>query len=134
MPAAADVAALALQALLNELSAMRAPQLDRIASLERDWSARVAQARAEAIAALGAADRFALLEAAAQRLAVACARREIPQPARAAAYGALVAVIASDLLPPTTFRTLYEAWERGLDGLGESSAIIHGEEVLLHID
>ena len=36
----------------------------------------------------------------------ACARREIPQPARAAAYSALVGLLANDLLPRATFLTL----------------------------
>ena len=47
--------------------------------------------------------------------------------------GLVVALIASDLLPPASFRTLYEAWEEGLGGVGGSSAILRGEEVLLHI-
>ena len=134
MPAAADVTALALQALLDELGALRANQLDRINPLDAESNARVAAATSEAMAALEAADRLDLLEAATQRLAVACMRREIPQPARAAAYSALVGLIANDLLPPATFRSLYEAWEEGLDGWGESSAILRGEEILLHIE
>jgi hypothetical protein len=134
VPAAADVTALALQALLDELGALRANQLDRINPLDAESSARVAAATSEAMAALEAADRLDLLEAATQRLAVACMHREIPQPARAAAYSALVGLIADDLLPPATFRTLYEAWEEGLDGWGESSAILRGEEILLHIE
>ena len=83
---------------------------------------------------LAAADRLDLFEAATQALAVACARREIPQAARAAAYSALVGLIANDLLPQATFRTLYESWEEALDGLGDSPAILRGEEVLLHIE
>jgi hypothetical protein len=59
---------------------------------------------------------------------------EVPQLARAAAYSALVGLIASDLLPPATFRTLYQAWEAGIEGGGEASAILRGEEVLLHIE
>ena len=66
-------------------------------------------------------------------LPIACARREIPQPARAAAYSALVGLIANDLLPHATFLTLYESWEQALDGLGDSPAILRGEEVLFHI-
>jgi hypothetical protein len=133
MPAAEDVAALAVKALLDELSTMRDHQLHRIAALEDEWRDRVAAARADAIALLADAKRHEVLEAAAERLAAVSARRGIPQPARAAAYAALVAVVASDLLPPATFRTLYEAWETGLEGLANSSAVLHGEEVLLHI-
>jgi hypothetical protein len=134
VPAAADVTALALQALLDELGALRATQLDRINPLDAESSARVAAATSEAMAALEAADRLDLFEAATQRLAVACMHRETPQPARAAAYSALVGLIANDLLPPVTFRTLYDAWEEGLDGRGGSSAILRGEEILLHIE
>ncbi len=60
--------------------------------------------------------------------------RQLPQPARAAAYAALVGRVASDLLPHATFRVLYEAWESGLGGLGASSAVLRGEEVLIHIE
>ncbi|MGH2418159.1 MAG: hypothetical protein ACRDFY_07475 [Candidatus Limnocylindria bacterium] len=134
MPTAADVAALALQALLDELGALRTQQLDRMHPLDAESDARVAEATAEAMSLLDAADRLDVLEAATQRLAVACMHREVPQPARAAAYSALVGLIASDLLPPATFRTLYRAWETGLAGWGESSAILRGEEVLLHIE
>jgi hypothetical protein len=133
MPAAADVAALALQALLDELGALRAHQIDRINPLDAESSARVAAATAEAMALLAAANRLDVLEAATQRLAVACMHREVPQPARAAAYSALVGLIANDLLPPATFRALYAAWDAALDGSGESSAILRGEEILLHI-
>lgn len=134
MPTAADVAALALQALLDELSALSTEQLDRISPLDAESDARVAEATAEAMGLLEAADRLDVLEAATQRLAVACMHREVPQQARAAAYSALVGLIASDLLPPATFRTLYQAWEAGMEGRGESSAILRGEEVLLHIE
>ena len=134
MPAAADRAALALQALLDELGALRTHQLDRIPPLDAESHARVAAATAGAMGLLEAADRLDLLEAATQRLAVACMHREVPQPARAAAYSALVGLIASDLVPPVTFRALYEAWESGLAGGGGSSAILRGEEVLLHIE
>lgn len=133
MPAAGDVAALAVKALLDELSTMREPQLARMAALEEAARGRMAPARDEAVGRLVDVGRSEVLEAAAQRLAVVSARRAVPQPVRAAAYAALVAVIASDLLAPTTFRTLYEAWEAGLDGLADSSAVLRGEEVLLHI-
>ena len=134
MPAAADVAALALQALLDELSTLRASQIARMASVEAGWSARVADAQSEAMALLAAANRLELHASATQRLAAACIGHEIPQPARAAAYAALIALIASDLLPHATFRVLYEAWETGLGRWGDSSVILNGEEVLLHID
>ena len=133
MPAAADVAALALQALLDELGELRAHQIDRIEPLDAESSARVAAAMSEAMTALTAADRLELLEAATQRLAVACMHREIPQPARAAAYAALVGLIASDLVPPATFRTLSEGWE-ALVGSAQSAAILRGEEVLFHVE
>jgi hypothetical protein len=134
VPTAADVAALALHALLDELSSLRAPQIERMATVDAEWSARVAAAQSEAKAALAAADRLDLYESATERLAAVCIGREIPRPARAAAYAALLGLIASDLLPHATFRTLYEGWETGLGGLGGSSAILNGEEVLLHID
>lgn len=133
MPAAPIHALLALSALIDELDTLRTRQA-RIAELEADVSPRVADARSEALMRLAAADRLELFEAATQALAAACARRELPEPARSAAYSALVGLIASDLLPQATFRTLYEPWEAALDGLGDSSVIIRGEEVLFHID
>lgn len=132
MPAAPSHALLALNALIDELDTLRARQA-RIAELESDVSPRVADARSEALTRLAAADRLELFEAAAQTLAAACARRELPQPARAAAYSALIGLIASDLLPQATFRALYESWDEALDGLGNSAVIIRGEEVLFHI-
>jgi hypothetical protein len=134
VPAAADVAALALQALLDELSALQARHIDRLTSMEADWSARVAEAQSDALAVLAAANRLDVFEAATQRLAAVCVSLELPQAARAAAYAALVGLIANDLLPHATFRILYEAWEAGLGGWVDSSAIAHGEEVLLHIE
>jgi hypothetical protein len=134
LPTAADVAALALQALLDELGTLQDHQIERISSLDHETSDRVAAATTEALERLAAADRLDLFEAATQRLASACLRRGIPQPARAAAFSALVGLVASDLLPAATFRTLYEAWEEGLGGVGGSSAILQGEEVLLHIE
>ena len=134
MPAATDVAALALRALLDELNALRTRHIDRMASQGAEWSARVAAAEADAMTVLAAADRLDLFESATQRLAAVCVTRQLPQPARAAAYAALVGLIASDLLPHATFRVLYEAWESGLGGLVASSAVLHGEEVLLHIE
>jgi hypothetical protein len=133
MPPAPSHAMLALNALIDELDTLRSHQA-RIAQLDPDVSPRVADARSEALSRLAAADRLDLFEAATQALAIACARREIPQPARAAAYSALVGLIANDLLPHATFHTLYESWEEALDGLGDSPAIVRGEEVLFHID
>lgn len=132
MPAAPSHAMLALSALIDELDTLRAHR--RIAEIKADVSPTVADARSEALTRLAAADRIDLFEAATQALAVACARREIPQPARAAAYSALVGLIASDLLPQATFRTLYDSWDDALDGLGHSPAILRGEEVLFRID
>jgi hypothetical protein len=133
MPTAPSHALLALNALIDELDTLRTNQA-RIAELETEVSRTVADARSEALLRLASADRLDLFEAATQALAVACARRDIPQPARAAAYSALVGLIANDLLPQATFRTLYESWEEALDGLGDSPAILRGEEVLLHIE
>ena len=133
MPAAPSHAMLALNALIDELDTLRTHQ-PRIAELESDVSPSVADARSEALTRLAAADRLDLFEAATQALAVACASRDIPQPARAAAYSALVGLIANDLVPQATFRTLYESWEEALDGLGDSLAILRGEEVLLRIE
>jgi hypothetical protein len=133
MPTGPSHAMLALNALIDELETLRGHRA-RIAQLDTEISPRVADARSEAMSRLAAADRLDLFEAATQTLAVACARREIPQPARAAAYSALVGLIANDLLPHATFHTLYESWEEALDGLGDSPAIVRGEEVLFHID
>jgi hypothetical protein len=132
MPTGPSHAMLALNALIDELDTLGTHRA-RIAQLDPDISPRVADARDEALSRLAAADRLDLFEAATQALAVACARREIPQPARAAAYSALVGLVANDLLPHTTFHTLYQSWEEALDGLGDSPAIVRGEEVLFHI-
>jgi hypothetical protein len=132
MPAAPSHALVALNALIEELDSLpvrRAANDDA----EPRVSPQVADARSEALSRLAEADRIDLFEAASQALAAACARRELPQQARAAAYSALVGLIASDLLPEGTLRTLYESWEETLDGRGDSPAILRGEEVLLHI-
>ena len=126
-------ALLAVNALIDELDTLRAHQ-ERIDALDADLDPRVAAARNEALARLTAADRLDVFEAATQALAAACARRELPQPARAAAYSAMVGLIASDLLPPATFRTLYRSWEEALQGIGGSGAVLRGEEVLFHIE
>ena len=132
MPAAQSHALMALNALIDELDTLpvRPGQADEP---EMDLSPRVADARSEALKELEAADRLDLFDAASQALAVACARREIPQRARAAAYSALVGLVASDLLPQATLRTLYASWEATLGGLADSPAILRGEEILLHI-
>jgi hypothetical protein len=132
MPAAPTPALLAFNALIDELDTLRADD-GRIFQMDEEVNAGVAIARREAMARLAAADRLDLFDAAAQALATACARRGIPQPARAAAYSALLGLVASDLLPHATFRALYDAWEAALDGQGDSPAILRGEEVLLHI-
>jgi hypothetical protein len=134
MPAAPSHALLALNALMDELDSLGRRQKARLKAVAPTISARVEAARADAMAVLEAADRLDLFEAASQRLAAACMRRRIPQPARAAAYSALMGVIANDLLPSATFRTLYEAWEEGLDGHAESPVILRGEEVVLRIE
>ena len=133
MPAAQSYAMLALGALIEELDVLRLHP-ERIDRIRADGDVNVATARAEALSALARADRLDLFEASAQALAIECARRELPQPARAAAYSALVGLVASDLLPHSTFRTLYASWETALDGLGDSPVILRGEEVLLRID
>lgn len=133
MPAAPSHALLALQALISELDALRADRALPIAEPDAEASTRITSARSDALARLAAADRLDLFEAASQTLAVACARREIPQPARAAAYSALVGLIASDLLPTRTLHILYDGWEAALHGLGDSPVILGGEEVLFHI-
>lgn len=132
MPAAPSHALVALNALIEELDSL---PVGRAANDEAETalSPHVADARSEALRRLAEADRLDLFEAASEALASACARRELPQQARAAAYSALVGLVASDLLPETTMRTLYEAWEETLDGRGDSPAILRGEEVLLHI-
>jgi hypothetical protein len=130
MPAAADHALLALSALIDELDSV-GPHGPRSGHVE--VSARVEHARSEALARLEAADRLDLFEAASQALAAACARRGLPQPARAAAYSALIGLIASDLVSPATFHTLYASWEETLGGHGDSPSILRGEEVLFHI-
>ena len=132
MPAVPSHALVALNALIEELDSLpvrRAPNDDADTPL----SPAVADARSEALGKLAEADRLDLFEAASEALAAACARRELPQHARAAAYSALVGLVASDLLPEATLRTLYEEWEETLDGRGDSPAILRGEEVLLHI-
>jgi hypothetical protein len=134
MPAAPSHALLALHALIDELDIMRTHPIARIGEPAAEASTRVANARREAMARLAAADRLDLFDAATQALATACARREIPQCARAAAYSALVGLIANDLLPPGTFHILFDDWEAALDRHGDSPVILRGEEVLFHIE
>jgi hypothetical protein len=129
MLAAPDHAVLALSALIEELDSVGQDAWNGQSGV----SPHVLDARNEALARLAAADRLDLFEAASQALAAACAHREIPPPARAAAYSALIGLVANDLVPQATFRTLYESWEETLDGHGDSPAILRGEEVLFHI-
>ncbi len=64
MPALTEVAALALQALLDELNALRTRHIERMASQQAEWSMRVAAAEADAMAVLAAADRLDIFESA----------------------------------------------------------------------
>ena len=134
MPAAPSHAMLALNALIAEIDSLGKRHAARMKAVAPTVTPSVEAARADAMAVLEAADRLDLFEAASERLAAACMRRRIPKPARAAAYSALLGLIANDLLPPPTFRTLYEAWEQGLDGRASSPVIVRGEEVVLHIE
>jgi hypothetical protein len=134
MPAVPSHTVLAVNALIHELDALPRRSTNLMAQLSSSLGPRAVHARADAISLLARADRLAILESAAQALAVACARRQIPRPARTAAYSALVGLIASDLVTPPTFRTLYAAWETALGRTGDSPAVLGGEEVLLHIE
>jgi hypothetical protein len=134
MPTVANVAVLVLQALIDELGALRQSQIDRIAGWHELRRPSAAAARLEALRALADADRLDLLEPATERLAAECARAGSSGPVRAAAYDALLALIASDLLPHPSFRALYEAWDEGTNGGGGPGAVLRGEEVLFRID
>lgn len=115
-------------------ASFKAATIERMAPLEGEWGPRVVAAESDAMAVLAAANRLDVFESTTQQLAAVCVSLELPQPARAAAYAALVGLNASDLLPHSTFRVLHGAWESGLGGLGGSSAVLRGEEVLLHIE
>lgn len=129
MPAESEHAVMALGALIDELDSVG----HEARSGQVAVTARVEDARNEAMARLAAADRLDLFEAASQALDAACASRAISQGAHTAAHSALIGLIASDLVPTATFRTLYEPWEETLGGQGDSPAILRGEEVLFHI-
>jgi hypothetical protein len=58
----------------------------------------------------------------------------VAHPVRAAAYNALVALVASDLIGRPVFRALYEAWDEGTNGGAGTGAVLRGEELLLTID
>lgn len=132
MPTAAVVAALALQALLDELDGLQPHQIDRIAASHSTPDAATDAARSRAMSAIVQADRLDLLDSVAQRLATVCLEGEVSRPARAAAYDALIAIMASDLVEQPVFRALYAVWDDGTDG-GGSRAILGGEELLLRI-
>lgn len=133
MPAVADVAVVAVQTLIDELGSLQPQQVDRMAAWRAAQQPETLEARAEALTAVAAADRLDLLESAAERLAVAAIAGGIPHDVRLAAYNALIALVASDLVPPATFRALYEAWERGTHGGSGTDAVLRGEELLLTI-
>jgi hypothetical protein len=132
--ASAAAAGLALRSLIDELSTLGPVQLERIESARIVLDGRAEHARLDALSALAAAGRAAELESASEHLAVASIHREIPRAVRSAAYDATLAVLASDVIPPQTFRVLYEPWDEGThDGAG-AQALERGEEVLLHLD
>lgn len=134
MPTVAERAVLALQTLIDELSSLRPHQVDRMAAWRAARTPAALAARADALAALATADRLDLLESATERLAAASVRGRAPHPVRAAAYNALVALLASDLVATATFRTLTAAWDEGTHGGGGTGAVLRGEEVLLTLD
>jgi hypothetical protein len=132
--ASAAAAILAMRSLFDELSTLGPAEMERIESARTILDGRVERARLDALGALAAAGRAADLESASEHLAIASIHREIPRAVRSAAYDATLAVLASDLIPPQTFRVLYEPWDEGThDGAG-SQALERGEEVLLHLD
>jgi hypothetical protein len=130
MPTVSAAPRLALQALIDELGALQPDQIARITTPRNGRNGGVAEARAAALEALAVANRLGQLDAATERLAEACIRDEVPQPVRSAAYDALVAVMASDLVRPATFRTLFGLWDEATGGL---VTVDDGEELLLHM-
>ena len=132
--ATAAAAALALRSLIEELTSLGHAQMERIESARALLNGRIGDARREATRTIDEAGRRPELDAAAESLAIVALHGEIPQPIRSAAYDAALALLASDLVPPPTFRALYEPWDEGLhDGAG-TRAMDHGEEVLFHLD
>ncbi len=134
MPTVAEVAVLAVQTLIDELAGIQQHQVDRMAAWRAARQPAALAARKEAMAAIIDADRLDLLESAAERLAAECIAGRIAHPVRAAAYNALVALVASDLIGRPVFRALYEAWDEGTNGGAGTGAVLRGEELLLTID
>lgn len=134
MPTVADVAVLAVQTLIDELAGIQQHHVDRMAAWKASRQPAALAAREEAMAALREADRLDVLESAADRLAAECVSGRVAHPVRAAAYNALVALVASDLISRPVFRALYEAWEDGTYGGAATGAVLRGEELLLTLD
>lgn len=134
MPTVADVAVLAVQTLIDELADIQHHQIDRMAAWKAAHQPAALAARQEAMAALREADRLDVLESAADRLAAECVNGRVAHPVRAAAYNALVALVASDLISRPVFLALYEAWEDGTHGGAGTGAVLRGEELLLTLD
>lgn len=134
MPTISDVAVLAVQTLIDELAEVEQHQVDRMAAWKAARQPAALAARKEAMAALAEADRLDLFESAAERLAVECVAGKVAHPVRAAAYNALVALVAADLIERPVFRALYEAWEDGTHGGAGTGAVLRGEELLLTLD
>jgi hypothetical protein len=133
MPTPPTATTLSRQALLDELAALEAEDVARIAGRQGTHGRGLAQARASALEALASADRLGLLDAGTERIAELCLTAELPQPVRSAAYDALVALLARDLVPLATFRALYAAWDEGAQAPAAHSPS-NGEELLLHLD
>jgi hypothetical protein len=134
MPTVAEVAVLAVQTLIDELAGIQQHQVDRMAAWRAARQPAALAARKEALAAIIDAGRLDLLESAAERLAAECVAGRVAHPVRAAAYNALVGLIASDLIGRPVFRALYEAWDEGTNGGAATGAVLRGEELLLTID
>jgi hypothetical protein len=134
MPTVADVAVLAVQTLIDELADIQQHQIDNAAVWRAARQPAALAARQEALAAIADADRLDVLESATERLAAECVAGHVAHPVRAAAYNALVALIAGDLIERPVFRALYEAWEEGTHGGAGTGAVLRGEELLLTID
>ncbi len=134
MPPVADVAVVAVQTLIDELADIQQHQVDRTAAWRAARQPAALAARKEALVAIAEADRLDLLESAAERLATECMSGRVAHPVRAAAYNALLALVASDLIGRPVFSALYEAWDEGTHGGAGTGAVLRGEELLLTID
>jgi len=134
MPTVADVAVLAVQTLIDELAGIQRHQVDRMAAWRASRQPAALAARKEAMLAITTADRLDLFESAAERLAAECVNGRVAHPVRAAAYNALIALVAGDLVERPIFRALYGAWEEGTHGGAGTGAVLRGEELLLTID